>query len=87
MLFKLPPYQIPINLRVCKTLWHTDQLLGNDCKKKKMRQRLLLGSSPHATMEVELEAVFSMWSALQLYHATDQVQLVQRREVKSWLVS
>jgi hypothetical protein len=32
MMLKLPPYQISINLRVCKILWHTDLLLGNDHK-------------------------------------------------------
>jgi hypothetical protein len=40
-------------------LWHIDPLLG---------------SGPRATMEVLLEAVFSMWSAPRLYHATDRVQ-------------
>jgi hypothetical protein len=33
----------------------------------------LLGSSPHATMEVQLEAVFSMWSAPSLYHSINRV--------------
>jgi hypothetical protein len=31
----------------------------------------LLGSSPRVTMEVQLEVVFSVWSALRLYHAID----------------
>jgi hypothetical protein len=34
---------------------------------------LLLGSSPHATMEAQFEAVFSMWSAPRLYHSIDSV--------------
>jgi hypothetical protein len=37
----------------------------------------LLGSRPHVTMEVELEAVFSMWSAPRLYHASDSSILVR----------
>jgi hypothetical protein len=37
---------------------HIDPLLGND--REKMRQWPLLSSSPHAIMEVLLEAVFSM---------------------------
>jgi hypothetical protein len=54
--------------------WHTDPLLGNDCETNNdttviARQQLckyatvlepLLGSGPHTTMEVLLEAVFSM---------------------------
>jgi hypothetical protein len=31
----------------------------------------LLGSSYRVTMEVQWEAVFSMWSAPRLYHASD----------------
>jgi aminopeptidase-like protein len=31
----------------------------------------LLGSRPRVTMEAQLEAVFSMWSAPRLYHASD----------------
>jgi hypothetical protein len=31
----------------------------------------LLGSRLRATMEVQLEAVFSMWSAPRLYHSID----------------
>jgi hypothetical protein len=34
----------------------------------------LLDSGPHATMEVLLEAVFSMWFARSLYHSTDRVE-------------
>jgi hypothetical protein len=34
-------------------------------------ERPLLDGGPHATMEVLLEAVFSVWSASRLYHATD----------------
>jgi hypothetical protein len=33
----------------------------------------LLGSGPRATMEVQLEAVFSMWSTPGLYHSIDRV--------------
>jgi hypothetical protein len=33
----------------------------------------LLGSGPRATMEVQLEAVFCMWSAPRLYHSIDRV--------------
>jgi hypothetical protein len=36
----------------------------------------LLGSGQQATTEVLLEAVFSMWSGLRLYHSTDQFELV-----------
>jgi hypothetical protein len=45
---------------------------------KQTRQWPLLGSDPQATMEVLLEAAFSMWSAPRLYHATDPVQLVRQ---------
>jgi hypothetical protein len=31
----------------------------------------LLGSCPRVTMEAQLEAVFSMWSAPRLHHASD----------------
>jgi hypothetical protein len=34
----------------------------------------LLGSGPRATMEMLLEAMFSMWSVPRLYQATDRVQ-------------
>jgi hypothetical protein len=54
-------------------LWHIDPLLGND-QEQTMRRWLLLGTGLHATMEVLLEVVFSMWSALRLNHTTDQVQ-------------
>jgi hypothetical protein len=33
--------------------------------------KLLLASGPYSTMEVLLEAVFSMWSVPRLYHSTD----------------
>jgi hypothetical protein len=70
-------------------LWHIDLLLGNDGKTNKKimataMQQLrkyatvlepFLDSSPHATMEVLLEAVFSMWSAPRLHHPTDQVEI------------
>jgi hypothetical protein len=52
--------------------WHIDLLLGND--HETIRQPLLLGTGLHAMMEVLLEVVFSMWSALRLYRMTDQVQ-------------
>jgi hypothetical protein len=39
----------------------------------------LLGSRPRVTMEAQLEAVFSMWSAPRLYHASDSSILVQFR--------
>jgi hypothetical protein len=35
----------------------------------------LLGSGPRATMEVQLEAVFSTWSAPRLYHSIDRVPI------------
>jgi hypothetical protein len=49
----------------------------------------LVGSSLRPTMEVLLEAVFSMLSALRLYHLTDQVELVSAVQWSgvSWLVS
>jgi hypothetical protein len=37
----------------------------------------LLGSSYRLTMEVQWEAVFSMWSAPTLYHASDSTVSVQ----------
>jgi hypothetical protein len=63
-----------------KALWHMDQLLGNDCETNNettfiARQQLrkyarvfkpLLDSGPRSTMEVLLEAIFSMWSAPRL---------------------
>jgi hypothetical protein len=46
----------------------------------------LLGIGPRATMEVQLEAVFSMWSAPRLYHSSTEFQTVQllasRRQAK-----
>jgi hypothetical protein len=66
---------------------YRDRLLGN-CSESNSevtaiaRQQLckyatilepLLGSSPRATMEVLLEAVFSMWSAPMSYYSTDRV--------------
>jgi hypothetical protein len=56
----------------CKILLHIDPC--ND--RETTRQRPLPGSGTHATMEVLLKAVFSMWSTSRLYHATDRVQLV-----------
>jgi hypothetical protein len=74
----------PIDLNI---LWHIDTLLGNDCETNETtaiaRQQLrkyatglepLLGSSPRATMEVLLEAVFSTWSSPRLCHSIDRVQ-------------
>jgi hypothetical protein len=54
--------------------WHIDPLLGN-ARETKKRQWPLLGSSLHATVEIVLEDVFSMWSTPRLYHANDRVQL------------
>jgi hypothetical protein len=36
----------------------------------------LLGSDPRATMEVPLEAMFSMWPSPRLHHSTDRLELV-----------
>jgi hypothetical protein len=36
------------------------------------RQRQISGVGTRATVKVVLEAVFSMWSAARLYHATDR---------------
>jgi hypothetical protein len=72
-------------------LWHTDPLLGIDRETNNeittiARQQLrkygtvlepLLCSGPPKTMEIMLEAVFSMWSAPRLYHPTDGVHLVE----------
>jgi hypothetical protein len=41
----------------------------------------LLGSCSRITMEAQLEAVFSMWSALRLYHASDSTVSVQFQEL------
>jgi hypothetical protein len=41
----------------------------------------LLGSRPRVTMEIQLEEVFSMWSAPRLYHASDCSILVQFQEL------
>jgi hypothetical protein len=59
---------------ISNILWYLDPMLGND--RETMRQLLLLGSGPLATVEVLLEGVFSMWSAPRLYHATDRVQFI-----------
>jgi hypothetical protein len=40
-------------------LWHIDSLLGND-REKTTKQWPLLGSGPRATMELLLEAMFSI---------------------------
>jgi hypothetical protein len=41
----------------------------------------LLGSHSRITMEIQLEEVFSMWSAPRLYHASDSSILVQFQEL------
>jgi hypothetical protein len=77
-------------------LWHMDPLLCNDHETNNetmviARQQLrkyatvlkpLLGSGLSATIEVLLEAMFSMWSTPRLYHSTDRVQLVQYNTVQ-----
>jgi hypothetical protein len=63
----------PAYFKTAIILWHIDPLLGNDRETNK-RKRLLYGSGPRPTTEVMLEAVFSMWSAPRLYHATDRDQ-------------
>jgi hypothetical protein len=55
-----------------KVLWHIDPMLGNDCE---TRQQTLLGSGPRASMQVVLDAVFSVWSDPRLYNSTDRVRL------------
>jgi hypothetical protein len=74
-------------------LWHIDPLLGNDretnettatamqqlCKYATVLE-LLLGSGTRATVEVLLEAVFSMWSAPMLYQSTNRVELVSAEQ-------
>jgi hypothetical protein len=67
------------------------------CPKKTMKQRrqwALPSSGLCTTMEVLLEAVFSVWSARRLYDSTDWVQFSQWVECSwvewskvSWLVS
>jgi hypothetical protein len=72
-------------------MWHIDPLLCNDRETNNettaiaiqelrryatVLQPLLCSGSP-ATMEVLLEAVFSMWSASEIYHSTDRVSAVQ----------
>jgi hypothetical protein len=67
-----------------------NSLLGNDSETENettaiARQQLrkystilerLLGSDPRATLEVLMEAVFSIWSAPMLYHSKDRVQFI-----------
>jgi hypothetical protein len=38
----------------------------------------LLSSRPRVTVEVQLEAVFSMWSAPRLYHASDSSVVIEQ---------
>jgi hypothetical protein len=65
-------------------MWHIELSLGNKLKAKEKttiaREQIrkyatvlepLLDSSPRSTMEVLLEAVFSMWSPQKLYRSTD----------------
>jgi hypothetical protein len=48
------------------------------CKHATIMQALL-GSRPHVTMDLQWEAVFSMWSASTLYHASYQFSYSQFR--------
>jgi hypothetical protein len=73
---------------VCIILLNIEPLLGNDretinettaifmqqLRKYATVLEPLLDSGQHATVEVLLEAVFSMWSGPKLYHSTDRVQ-------------
>jgi hypothetical protein len=68
-------------------LWLIDPLLGNygetsnetiasalqQLRKYTTVLKPLLDSGPRTTVELLLEAVFSMWSVRRLYHSTDQV--------------
>jgi hypothetical protein len=69
------------------TMWHVDPLPGSYSEtnektaivKQQLRKyaaelKSLLGSAPHATMEVLSEAVFPMWFAPRRYYSTDRVQ-------------
>jgi hypothetical protein len=71
-----------------KILWHISPLLGNDREtsnettaivKQELRKyetvlEPLLVSGLRTTMDVLLEAMFSVWSVPRLYHLTDGVQ-------------
>jgi hypothetical protein len=50
-------------------------LLGNSFENTQQVLETLLGSRPRVTMEAQLEAVFSVWSAPMLYHASDSLIL------------
>jgi hypothetical protein len=72
-------------------LWHIYSLLGNDretnndtmifamqqLRKEATVLEPLLNSGSSSTMEVLLEAVFSMWSGSRLYHSTYRLELVR----------
>jgi hypothetical protein len=54
----------------------TTAIAGQQIRKYATVLKQLLGRGPRETMEVLLEAVFSVWSALRLYHSTDQDEIV-----------
>jgi hypothetical protein len=83
-ILKLSVSKQKIYMLAIKILWHTDPLLGNELEPHETmataRQQLhkhttvleqLLGSSPGATTEVLLEAVFSMDPLPRPYHLTN----------------
>jgi hypothetical protein len=51
-----------------------------------MRQRPLLGSGPRAAMEVLLEAMFSVWCAPRLYHATERDEFSSVEWIGLWVI-
>jgi hypothetical protein len=71
-------------------LWLVDPLLDNDSETNNQTMAIamqqlgkyttvlepLLRSGLHITLEVQLGAVFSMWSAPRLHHSTDRVKVV-----------
>jgi hypothetical protein len=63
---------------VPSAIWHMEPLLGNG---RITNEIAAVDSGPRATVEVLVEAVFSMWSAPRLYDPTDQ-GAVQLRKVK-----
>jgi hypothetical protein len=69
--FHLPQVGIA-NIHVI-ILRNIDSLLGNDRETNNEGQWLLLGTVPRATMEVLLEAMFSVLSSSRLYDSTDLV--------------
>jgi hypothetical protein len=54
-----------------KTNNETTATAGQQLQKNATLLKPLLGSEPRETIEVLLEAAFSMWSAPRLYHLTD----------------